>query len=273
MPHTTANDGTKIHIHVEGDGPDVVLIHGWPLGHEMWKWQITALTEAGFRVIAHCRRGFGHSEHAGGGYDYDIMTDDLAAVMKETDARDAALVGFSMGGGEVARYMSRHGGRNVSKAALVSAVTPFMLKTDDNPDGVPAETFEEMKQGLRDDRSAFLKDFAKDFYGQGSSGGGVSDEVLQWTHDLAMQASEKATMDCVDAFGRTDFRPDMAAFSVPTLVIHGTADQTVPIDTAGRAAADQIDGAELKDYDGAPHGLFATHTDQLNADLIAFLRG
>ena len=178
-----------------------------------------------------------------------------------------------MGGGEVARYMSRHGGRNVSKAALVSAVTPFMLKTDDNPDGVPAETFEEMKQGLRDDRSAFLKDFAKDFYGQGSSGGGVSDEVLQWTHDLAMQASEKATIDCVDAFGRTDFRPDVAAFSVPTLVIHGTADQTVPIDTAGRAAAEQIDGAELKEYDGAPHGFFATHTDQLNADLIAFLRG
>ena len=272
MPHATAQDGTKIHFHVEGEGSDVVLIHGWPLSHEMWEWQTKALAEAGHRVIALCRRGFGHSDQPEQGYDYDTMADDLAAVMEAAEAKDAALVGFSMGGGEVARYMSRHDGRNVAKAVLVSAVTPYMLKTDDNEDGVPAETFEDIKQGLRDDRSAFLKDFAKDFYGQGTEGGGVSDEVLDWTHDLAMKASEKATIACVDAFGKTDFRPDMKAFTIPTLVIHGTNDQTVPIDASGRAAAKMIDGAELKEYDGAPHGLFATHTDRLNEDLIAFLR-
>ena len=273
MTTTTAKDGTTIHIHVEGQGPDVVLINGWPLGHEMWKWQTSALADAGFRVIAYCRRGFGHSEHASGGYDYDTMTDDLAAVMKKTGARDAALVGFSMGGGEVARYMSRHSGRNVSKAVLVAAVTPYMLKSDDNPDGVPGDTFGQMKQGLKDDRSAFLKQFAKVLYGQGTENGGVSDDVLTWTHDLAMKASEKATVDCVDAFGKTDFRPDMKTFNVPTLVIHGTADQTVPIDVSGRAAAKLIDGAQLTEYEGAPHGLYATHAEKLNEDLIAFIRG
>ena len=178
-----------------------------------------------------------------------------------------------MGGGEVARYMSRHGGRNVARAALVSAVTPFMLKTGDNPDGVPAEALEDIKSGLREDRAEFLKGFAKDFYGQGTDGGGgVSDEVLDWTHRLAMMASLEATVACVDAFGKTDFRPDMPAFEVPTLVIHGVADQTVPIDVSGRAAATAIAGAELREYEGAPHGLFATHADRLAQDLVDFLK-
>ncbi len=273
MPHASASDGTKLHYEISGVGRDVVLIHGWPLSHEMWKWQKDALATAGNRVIACCRRGFGHSDQPETGYDYDTMSDDLAAVMKDAGASEAALVGFSMGGGEVARYMSRHDGANVSKVVLISAVTPFLLKTNETPNGVPEDIFTGMKDGLRDDRAAFLTEFSKDLYGQDTDAGGVSQDVLDWTLDLAMQGSETATIACVDAFGKTDFRPDMAAIRVPTLVIHGTGDMTVPIDASGRESAKMIDGALLKEYAGAPHGLFATHADKLNADLIAFLQG
>lgn len=272
MTHVTTKDGTKIHYETAGDGPDVVLIHGWPLSHEMWSAQTKALTDAGFRVTAMCRRGFGHSDKPDHGYDYDTMADDLSAVMVDAKVENAALVGFSMGGGEVARYLSRHNGTRVGKAVLVSSVVPYMLKTDDNPHGLPAEAFADMKSGVADDRSGFFEGFAKDFYGQDTAAGGVSDAVLEWTHETAMQASELATISCIDAFGKTDFRPDLAAFTVPTLVIHGTGDQIVPIDCAGRAAAVGIDGAKLLEYDGAPHGLHATHAEQLNADLIDFLK-
>ena len=272
MTHVATDDGTKIHYETSGEGPDVVLIHGWPLSHEMWSEQTKALTDAGFRVTAMCRRGFGHSDKPDHGYDYDTMAEDLAAVMADAGVKDAALVGFSMGGGEVARYMSRHHGANVSKAVLISSVVPYMLKTDDNPDGVPADAFEGMKSGVADDRAAFLEGFAKDFYGQGTDAGGVSDDLLDWTHKTAMSASELATISCIDAFGKTDFRPDLAAFTVPTLIIHGTGDEIVPIDCAGRAAADGIKDATLREYEGAPHGLHATHTEKLNKDLIQFLK-
>lgn len=272
MAFCTSPDGTEIHTLTYGEGRDVVLIHGWPLSHAMWEYQIADLVNAGNRVTAYCRRGFGHSGKPWTGYDYDTMADDLAAVIDHADIKDAALVGFSMGGGEVSRYMTRHRGKNVRAAALVSAVTPFMLKTEDNPDGVDGQVFEDMKEGLKKDRPAFLNDFYQDFFGQGTEAGGVSEALLHDAVRVAMQASPKATIDCVDAFAKTDFRPDMAAFDVPTLIIHGTGDKTVPFEASAKRAADMIKDAELKTYDGAPHALVNTHTKQFNDDLIAFLK-
>ncbi len=272
MAYATANDGTELHYMTHGEGRDVVLIHGWPLSYAMWEYQIADLVEAGNRVTAYCRRGFGASGKPWSGYDYDTMTDDLAAVMNAAGVRGAALVGFSMGGGEVARYMSRHKGENVRAAVLVAAVPPFMLRTDDNPEGVDGQIFEDMKAGLRKDRPKFLTDFYQGFFGQGTEQGGVSAELLHDAVRVAMQASPKATLDCVDAFGWTDFRADMDAFDVPTLIIHGTGDQTVPPEASAERAATMIKGAELKTYDGAPHALINTHTEQFNADLIAFLK-
>ncbi len=272
MPYVSANDGTDLHFLTYGEGPDVVLIHGWPLSHAMWEYQVGDLVAAGNRVTMYCRRGFGHSGKPWTGYDYDTMTDDLATVMEAAKVKDAALVGFSMGGGEVSRYMSRHKGKNVRSTVLVSAVPPYMLKTDDNPEGVDGQIFEDMKAGLKADRPKFLTDFNQSFFGQGTEKGGVSEELLHNAVQVAMQASPKATLDCVDAFGKTDFRADMDAFDVPTLIIHGTGDQTVPAEASAQRAADMIKGAELKTYDGAPHALVNTHTEQFNADLIEFLK-
>lgn len=265
------NDQTRLYVKDWGEGRPVVLIHGWPLNADSWEQQALALAENGYRAVAYDRRGFGRSEQPFTGYDYDTLADDLAAVIKTLDLHDATIAGFSMGGGEVTRYMSRHDGKGVKQAALIASIAPFMLQTDDNPEGAPAEVLEGIKDGLRHDRPQFLADFFRDFYGQDSDAGGVSEAVLRWTWAMAMQGSPKATLDCVDAFGRTDLRPDMGAFNVPTLVVHGTSDATVPIDPTGRAAARAISDCELKEYDGAPHGLTGTHADQLNQDLLAFL--
>lgn len=273
MAEATTDDGVRLHVHVEGEGPDVVLIHGWPLSHRMWHRQQSALVQAGFRVIAYDRRGFGESDKPESGYDYDTLSDDLAAVLEAVDADRAALVGFSMGGGEVARYMGRHGGDRVVRACLVSAVPPYLLQDAGNPSGVPREQFESMKSGIRDDRAGFFREFGKQFYGQDTEHGGVPDEVLEDTHRMAMQASETATLRCVDAFGTTDFRPDMAAFKIKTLVIHGTGDAIVPIEISGEAAAESIENARIERYEGAPHGLMATHAERLSADLRQFLQG
>ena len=270
--YITTSDNTKLYVKDWGEGRPVILVHGWPLSADSWDDQAIAIADAGFRVIAYDRRGFGRSDQPWNGYEYDTLTDDLAAVMKETGATDAALVGFSMGGGEVARYMSRHNGENVSKAVLVSSVVPYMLKTDDNPDGVEQATFDEMTEGMKKDRAHFFSSFFKDFYGVGMLSHPVSDEMLEWSRSVAMQASLKATLDCAAAFATTDFRPDLSAFTVPTLIIHGTGDETVPIDTSARPAAEGIANAKLLEYDGAPHGLFATHKEQLTRDLLAFLR-
>ena len=271
MPMIDSN-GTPIHVKDIGSGPAVVLVHGWPLSGDMWEYQTVALVDAGFRVITYDRRGFGLSGHPAKGYDYDVFADDLAAVIDGLGLDNAALVGFSMGGGELARYLSRHGSAKVGKAALISSVVPYMLKTDDNPDGVPREQFEEMKQQIVKDRFGFLQSFAKMFYGVGLVSHPVSQGVLDWTFVLAIMASPLATRACVDAFGTTDFRPDLASFTMPTLVVHGTSDKTVPIDAAGRAAARGIAQSTLLEYDGEPHGLFATAPDRLNNDLIEFLR-
>ncbi|WP_398469811.1 alpha/beta fold hydrolase [Tardiphaga sp.] len=264
-------DGLKLHVKDIGSGKPVVLIHGWPLTGDMFEYQTLALIESGYRVITYDRRGFGHSAHPASGYDYDTFADDLATVLEKDDIRDVTLVGFSMGGGEIARYLSRHGATRVAKAALVASVVPFLLKSNDNPDGVDASVFEEMKQEVRRDRFAFLKEFGQQFYGVGWVSSPVSNALLDWSFVLALMASPKATIDCIDAFARTDFRPDLKSFTVPTLIIHGTSDKTIPIGPSSRAAAKAIPGSKLIEYEGEPHGLFATAADRLNADLIAFI--
>ncbi|WP_334060671.1 alpha/beta fold hydrolase [Limimaricola cinnabarinus] len=268
MPLVTTKDQTQLYVKDWGEGRPVVLIHGWPLNSDSWEYQAVRLAENGHRVVAYDRRGFGRSGQPFQGYDYDTMADDLDTVMRELDLKDAAIIGFSMGGGEVARYMSRHEGRNVRAAGLIASVAPGMLKSDKNPDGVTADVFEGMKEGLRKDRPEFLREFFKGFYGNK-----VSEGVLHWSLMMAMQASPKATLDCVDAFGKTDFTDDMNAFGVPTLVVHGAKDETVPADPSGRRAARLIgQKATLKEYDDAPHGLTATHADRFHEDLVAFLK-
>ncbi len=271
MGYITTQDNTKLYVKDWGSGRPVILMHGWPLSADSWDDQAVPIADAGLRAIAYDRRGFGRSEQPWDGYNYDMLADDLAAVIEETGATDAAIVGFSMGGGEVARYMSRHGGKNVAQAALVSSIVPYMLKTADNPNGTDQATFEQMTEGMKQDRAHFFAGFFKDFYGVGLMSHPVSDEVLETSRNVAMQASLKATLACAAAFATTDFRPDLAAFTVPTLIIHGTADQTVPIEASARAAARGIPHAKLIEYDGAPHGLFATHKERLTNDLLAFL--
>jgi len=272
MAYITTRDNSKLYVKDWGTGRPVILMHGWPLSADSWDDQAMAIAAAGFRAIAYDRRGFGRSEQPWDGYNYDTLADDLATVIEETGAQDATIVGFSMGGGEVARYMSRHNGAHVIKAALISSVVPYLLKTTDNPNGVDQSLFEQMTEGMKQDRAHFFAGFFKDFFGAGVLSSPVSTELLEWARSVAMQASLKATLACANAFATTDFRGDLAAFSVPTLIIHGTADKTVPIDPTGRAAARGIPHAKLIEYDDAPHGLFVTHKMQLTNDLLTFLR-
>ena len=271
MQYVTTSDQTKLYVKDWGVGRPVILMSGWPLSSDSWDDQAMALANAGYRAIAYDRRGFGRSSQPWSGYDYDTLADDLAAVIEQTGAKDAVLAGFSMGGGEVARYMSRHGGKSVSQAVLVSSVVPYMLKTTDNPDGTDQAVFEKMGEGMKEDRAKFFAGFFKDFFGINMLSHPVSAELLEWARSVSMQASLKATLECAKSFASTDFRPDLAAFKVPTLIIHGTDDKTVPIDASGRAAAKGISQATLIEYEGAPHGLFATEKDRLTRDLLQFL--
>ncbi|MBS1083110.1 alpha/beta fold hydrolase [Gluconobacter kondonii] len=271
MPYITATDGTSLHVKDMGAGKPVVLIHGWPLTGDMWEKQTLTLVEAGYRVITYDRRGFGQSGHPVDCYDYDTFADDLAVILEQLDLWDATLVGFSMGGGEVARYLSRHGRSRISKTVLLSSVVPFLLKTSDNPKGVDIAVLDGIKQKIRQDRFGFLKDFIPDFYGVSMIHHPVSQGVLDWSFLLASMASPMATLDCVDAWGTTDFRPDLQAFTVPTLVIHGTGDSTVPAEISGEKAAAAIPGSTWISYEGAPHGLFMTHAERVNEDLLRFL--
>jgi len=274
MPFIKTRDGTDLYVRDWGEGSPVILIHGWPLNADSWEYQALALAEAGHRVIAYDRRGFGRSGQPWTGYDYDTLSDDLAQVIEATGAHDAAIFGFSMGGGEVARYMSRHNGRNVRAAGLIASVVPYMLKDPTNPDGTPPEMVEEqMKAPIREDRPLFFAQFAKYFYGVGYVTSPVTDGVLHDFERMAALGSIKAILDCIDAFMTTDFRPDLPSFTVPTLIVHGTADQTVPIDLSARAAARGIGHATLIEYEGEPHGLNITAKDRLTADMLAFLAG
>jgi pimeloyl-ACP methyl ester carboxylesterase len=266
----TTGDGTRLFLRDWGQGRPVILIHGWPLSGDSWEYLSVRLAEAGFRVIAYDRRGFGRSDQPFAGYDYDTLADDLAAILAALSLDDVALVGFSMGGGEVARYMSRHAGRGVSRAVLISSVVP-MLQDGGRGIGVDPDDLQAIRDGLRADRPAFLETFLRVFYGKGVFGGGVSDAMLDWSLQMALQASPKATLDCVTAFGTTDFRPDLASFHVPTLVLHGTADKTVPIEATAHEVVRLLPAAKLIEYEGGAHGIPATHADQLFSDLLAFL--
>ena len=271
MNYVMTADKTKLYVKDWGSGRPVVMLHGWPLSSDSWDDQAMALAEAGHRAISYDRRGFGRSSQPWTGYDYDTLADDLAAVIEQTGAQDATLVGFSMGGGEVARYMSRHGGKSVVQAALASSVVPFMLKTSDNPDGTEQAVFDKMAQAMKEDRAKFFAGFFKDFFGVSMVSHAVSEPVLEWARSVSMQASLKATLECAKSFATTDFRGDLPAFKVPTLIIHGTGDKTVPIDAAGRAAAKGISQSTLVEYDGAAHGLFATEKARFTKDLLDFL--
>lgn len=272
MAYLETRDRTALYFNDWGSGPPVVFIHGWPLSGDMWEYQSAFLARQGLRCITYDRRGFGRSSQPWSGYDYDTLSDDLAALIQHLGLKDVTLVGFSMGGGEVVRYMSRHQGAGVSKVVLVSAVTPFLLKTADHPEGVDAEVFDDMVTKVTEDRPSFLATFGKQFYGTGILDRSVSSEILEWTRALALQASPEATRACVGSFSMTDFRAEMSAVRVPTLIIHGDNDKTVPIDVTGKVAAQMIPGAEFRVYEGAPHGLFITDKDKLNGDLLNFVR-
>lgn len=273
VPRITTRDGTELYVKDWGKGRPVILLHGWPLSADMWDAQAMALADAGYRAIAYDRRGFGRSDQPWSGYDYDTLADDLADVMSETGAdSDATIVGFSMGGGEVARYMSRHDGKGVVAAGLIASIVPYMLKTGDNPDGTPQETFDQIAEGIKADRAHFFRDsFVPQFFGVGYISSPVSDDVMDMATTTALMAGLKPTLACAESFAHTDFRPDLAAFRVPTLIIHGTSDKTVPIDASARAAAQGIAQAQLIEYDGEPHGLNITASDRLTQDLLAFL--
>lgn len=272
MAFIKARDGTQLYYKDWGEGPPVVLVHGWPLNADMWDYQMTHLAAHGLRCIAYDRRGFGRSEQPWNGYDYDTLADDLAAVIDTLGLEGAAVVGFSMGGGEVARYVARRGGARVSKAALISAVTPYLLKTAEHPDGVDVSVFDQMVEGLMADRPKFLAGFAPQFFGNTLLDHKVSAETLQWALAMALQGSARGTLACVRAFSETDFRADLAALTMPTLIVHGSGDKTVPIDVAGRQAAKLAPGAQFLEYENEPHGLMVTAKDRLNADLLTFLR-
>ena len=271
MPYANAKDGSDLYYKDWGTGKPVVLLHGWPLSGDTFDDMAIALADEGYRAIVPDRRGFGRSDQPWTGNDYDTYADDVAAILADAKITDpVALVGFSMGGGEVARFQTKFPGRT-SAAVLISSVVPYMLKTDDNPDGVPQATFDEMTAGMKKDREHFFTGFFKDFYGVGALSSPVSDEVLMNSWRQTMLSGTKNMLDAAKAFGTTDFRPDLASFKSPTLVIHGTADKTVPIDPTGRVVAAKVAGAKLIEYDGSAHGLFATDKDRLIADVTAFL--
>ena len=254
-----------------GQGSPVVLIHGWPLDLQSWEYQLAELPLHGLRVVAYDRRGFGKSSKPWDGYNYDTLADDLKAVLDGLDLQNVTLVGFSMGGGEVARYMSRHNGARVNKVLFVSAVTPYLLKTDDNPGGVDKSVFDGMIMGIGKDRAGFLADFNKGFYGVTMLNHPVSQPVLDWTQTIALQGTPRSTTECVRAFSNTDFRQDLATIKVSTLFIHGADDQTVPLAHSAELAVKLVPGAKLKVYDGEAHGLNVTAPDRFNADLLNFV--
>ena len=275
MPYINSNqNGTgpvNIYYNDLGKGKNVVFIHGWPLNSEMWEYQITDFYNRDMRCITYDRRGFGKSGWPSAGYDHDTLAGDLKSVLDELDLQDVTLVGFSMGGGEIARYFSLYGGARVIKVILISAVVPYMLRTDSNPEGTPNEIFEQMTAKMLEDRPEFLRTFAKTFFGTGLVSHPVSDAFLDNNLTRAMNSSPIATIECAKSFGFTDFREDVLRINVPALIIHGDADKTVPIEASAQQSARLIPNAILKVYPGAPHGLWFTEKDKLNHDILDFI--
>jgi len=269
----SGNTGEPVKLFVQdiGQGKPAVFISGWPLSHEMWEYQFNVLPKHGIRCIGYDRRGFGKSDKPWEGYDYNTLAVDLKAVLDELDLHDVTLVGFSMGGGEVVRYLAKYGSERISKAVLISTVVPYMLKTDDNPDGLPQEMFDEFVQNVEEDRPKFLAGFAKNFYGVSLLNNAVSEEILNWHSILALQASGRATTQCIRSFSATDFRNEVSTIDVPVLIIHGESDKIVPIKVSSDITSDMLPGAEYIVYEGAPHGLFVTQKERLNENLIQFI--
>ena len=269
----TTPDGVRIYYKDWGDGQPVVFSHGWPLSSDSWEAQMMFLASHGFRCIAHDRRGHGRSSQTWYGNDMDHYADDLATLIEELDLNDVILVGFSTGGGEVARYIGRHGTKRVAKAVLVSAVPPLMLQTESNPGGLPVAVFDGLREASLTDRAQLYRDLASGpFFGANRPGAKISEGTVAWFWHQGMMAAHKSAYDCIAAFSATDFSEDLRRFDVPTMVIHGDDDQIVPIGASGLASAKLVEGAVLEVYEGAPHGITDTHKNRLNQDLLRFAR-
>src|SRR5499427_5378772 len=273
MSTITTKDGTEIYFKDWGSGPAVTFSHGWPLNSDAWDGQMLFLVQHGYRCVAVDRRGHGRSGQASTGNNMDGYADDLAAVIEALDLKDATLVGHSTGGGEVARYIGRYGTKRVAKAALLAAVPPLMVKTPENPEGLPIEVFDDLRSRIAKDRSQFYKDLAVMFYGANRPGAKVSQGILDQFWLWSMQAGLKNAYESIKAFSETDQTEDLKKFDVPTLVMHGEDDQIVPVKDSAKKSARLIRGAKEIYYPGAPHGLTATHQEQVNADLLAFIKG
>lgn len=271
MSSITVKDGTRIHYKDWGAGPPVVFSHGWPLTADAWEDQMLFLGERGYRVIAHDRRGHGRSSQPWGGNDMDTYADDLAALVEALDLEGITLIGHSTGGGEVTRYVGRHGTRRVAKVVLVGAIPPLMLKTDENPGGLPIEVFDRIRAGVLADRSQFYKDLAEPFYGANRPGAKVSQGVKDFFWLQCMMGSLKCELDCIEVFSETDLTEDLKRFDVPTLFLHGDDDQIVPIDASARAAVKLVKDARLEVYEGGCHALPTIDKDRVNADILGFL--
>ena len=275
MPYAKAQDGCMLYYKDWGQGDPIVLLHGWPLTADTWDAAAMKLVEAGHRCIFHDRRGFGRSEQPWDGHDYDTYADDIASVLEDADVHQkVSLVGFSMGGGEVARFLTKQGKDRVGKAVLASSVVPHVAQSESNPDGVSEDKLQEMTQKMKEDRASFFHTFFQTFFGVGMVSQPVSDQVLMNAWRQAMMAGLRPTLAAAEAFSFTDFRPDLKSFDgVPTLLIHGTADETVPIAATGEVVAKEVPNARFIKYDGSPHGLFETDKDRFCDDLVAFLGG
>ncbi|MDB6084956.1 MAG: alpha/beta hydrolase [Gammaproteobacteria bacterium] len=271
MSMITSTDGTRIFYKDWGKGRPVLFSHGWPLSGDAWDGQMTFLASHGFRVIAHDRRSHGRSDQTWDGNDMDTYADDLSTLMETLDLQDATLVGHSTGGGEVAHYIGRHGTRRVAKAVLIGAVPPLMLKTKNNPGGLPIEVFDGIRKSTFDNRPQFFKDLAVPFYGYNRTGAKLSEGVRDSFWLQGMMGGIKGQLDCIKQFSEVDYTPDLERFDIPTLILHGDDDQIVPIGAAALMSAKIVKGAVLKVYKGAPHGFPTTHQDQVNADLLQFL--